>query len=115
MSQVNTFSLLMHRSLILLVGSLLLTACSSGPSEQDIQQAIEANYQKINQFGSMLGMQKNMIDLKHVEKIGCQQAREHVYRCDLVIEGNNMLLGDQKETSSLLFMQTKEGWVLVDH
>lgn len=105
-------SLLRISALILSAG--LLAACSSGPSEQDIQQVLENNYEQINQFGSVLGMQQKMISLTAVDKVGCQSVRDNVYRCDLVIESDNMLLGQQKETTSLLFMQTKAGWTLVD-
>jgi hypothetical protein len=106
-----------RKSRLLLVPMLLaiLTACSFGePSEADIKLAVQQQYDSVNGLGSMFGVKTNFVNLKSVEKVGCEEIRDHVFRCDIVVDASNVMTGSDKSTTSILMMKTKEGWTTVD-
>lgn len=81
---------------------LSLTACSAGPSESDIRQALQKSYA---QATAVTGVK---IEIQSLKKLGCSESGGG-YNCDfeLSIKGP---LGAQTTTTKARFVKGSQGW-----
>ena len=100
---------------LLLGSSLLLSACSSGPSEDDVKTLLEA---QMNQMSAMLGeiggesmsgMLK--VDIHAVTIHSCEEQRTNVYLCDIDVDATTPIAGRSMQRSEVLMAKSKDGWV----
>lgn len=100
---------------LLLGSTLLLSACSSGPSERDVKALIEAQLEQMSamlgEMGgeSMSGMLK--VEIHDVTLHGCEEERTDVYRCDVEVDATAPLVGRSVERSEILLAKSKDGWI----
>lgn len=93
----------MIKRLVCSIGLLSLFGCSAGPSESDIdaavQKLVEQQNKEITALGSMMGgTNSKMLDSMKVEapkvkKIGCKEDGENAYLCDVELtnkQGTNV-------------------------
>ena len=102
------------RNMLPVVAALALIACSSGPSESDIQALLEA---QVTQTNSML---KGMVGsdmasdmqakIHEVTLHGCDEIRDATYRCDVEVDLSMPMAGRPTTRSSMTLTQTEAGW-----
>jgi hypothetical protein len=103
------------QSFLMTVILVVLAGCSFGePSEADIKLAVQQQYDSINGIGGLFGVKTKFVNLKSVEKVGCEEIRDNVFRCDIVVDASNVMTGSDKSTTDIIMMKTKEGWAAVD-
>ena len=102
------------RNMLPVVAALALIACSSGPSESDIQALLEA---QVTQTNSMLkGMVGSDMASEMQAKIhevtlhGCDEIRDATYRCDVEVDLSVPMAGRTTTRSSMTLTQTEAGW-----
>ncbi len=100
---------------LLLTSTLLLAACSSGPSESDIKALLEAELDKMSSMVSEIGGE-SMSDMLKVEIHdviihGCEEERSDVYRCDVEVDATAPVLGRSVERSEILLAKSDNGWI----
>lgn len=89
----------------LLCSSLLLSACSSGPSEDDVKTLLEA---QMNQMSGMLGEigGENMssmlkVNIHAVTIHSCEEQRTNVYLCDVDVDATTPITGRSVQRSEV--------------
>ncbi len=116
-------------SLLSISATVLLTACSSEPSDVDIKTAIQRQMDAEQKTrvdaveaiagkelaGMVVDMTKDMmVELVSTKKLGCKQAKEQAgYNCDVEIALKSKLTGEQKNVVSQRFVKSDTGWVVV--
>jgi hypothetical protein len=103
-------------SLLVLIFSFGLVACSGEPSSSDIKKVIEADFEKANKLlAAMAAMTKKpapKIELKSVNKIGCEEVKDQkdTYKCNVEVEAALPNKPAKKETGIMLMVKGKDGW-----
>ena len=101
--------------------ALLLSACSSEPSNGDIEQAVKASVTKSQEAMSKLAssspqaaeMAKKMMPTVHgVNKIGCKADGDKAYNCDVELDMETGITGRKKQTVPVRMVKGSEGWTL---
>lgn len=91
----------------------LLTACSSGPSDKEMEIALQKNVDQT--VGALLGDSKESRDARpkftSVRRLDCKGDGEKAYKCDVELEVSSML-GKQKSTQSIRFVKGSDGWAV---
>ena len=90
---------------------LLLGACSSEPSNEDLKQAFStANRQGTDTIKNLTGINIGT-EINSVTKISCKSVEKSTaFRCDYQLEATVPILGRQTTTASDSFIKTNEGW-----
>jgi hypothetical protein len=98
------------------IGSLvLLAACSAGPSEGDIKDALDRATAQANELTTKMvgkagaGMRTEVLS---VRKIGCKEDGTG-YRCDIEMRVKAPFVGEQTGTRSARFVKGSDGWTVV--
>lgn len=107
----------MIKQLVGAAALLSLVGCGTGPSEGDIDAAIQKLVKEQNKqmdaIGAMVGgAHSNMMDdmkaeAPKVKKVGCKEDGESAFRCDVEItkkQGTNV--------APLRFVKGSDGWVV---
>ncbi len=99
----------------LLIGPIcvLITACSPGPSEQDISDALQDT---TSQAKAGMGSLGNAIvpTIKNVRKIGCKSSDQGGYVCDVEYDVSGGLMpGSQHMVNSGRMVKSSKGWALM--
>lgn len=100
---------------LLLASTVLLSACSSGPSENDIKALLEAQMDKMSAMvsdlggDSMSGMLK--VEIHNVTIHSCEEERTDVYRCDVEVDATAPVIGRSVERSEILLAKSDGGWI----
>jgi hypothetical protein len=106
--------------LVIAVTTIGLTGCSGAPSSSDINKAVNAQYDQINQqfeqVGNMLGgsqiANSMVIKVNGVKKLNCTAVKDSkAYDCDVEIDAtsNNV---DNKTVARMRFIKASDGWHL---
>lgn len=90
-----------RQRLLALAATLLLTACSRGPAEDDIADAVRQQFKGLPAGGDAI---------KEVKKIGCEKAGE-AWLCDVSIT-LKMLGMETTNVQRLRLLRTDKGWVV---
>lgn len=104
--------------MVALAGVATLSACDSEPSAADIQAAMQADADKTSAgvAGLVGGNQnvKNMVrvEIEKVQKLGCVKDGPG-YRCDIIVEREVPIVGDQTENTSVRLSKGDAGWVVM--
>lgn len=92
-----------------------LAACSSGPSDGDIEKAIKKNVETANeQVKKLTGMDvpANMrTEVLSTKKLGCTDAGGNAYNCDVEVEIKS-IAGVIKQPTKLRLVKGSEGWAV---
>ena len=96
--------------LCLASSTLLLSACSQEPNQQDLTQAITTVFQQAS---------NNMIQIQLIslEKLGSCVKRSDgkTYDCDIKVTSKNSVTGTQVATKKFPFVKSDNGqWVAID-
>lgn len=99
----------------LLASTLLLSACSNGPSESDIEALLETELEKMSALVSELGGD-SMSDMLKVEVHNvtihsCEEERDDVFRCDVEVDATAPVIGRSVERSEILLAKSDSGWI----
>ncbi|SDU30461.1 hypothetical protein [Halopseudomonas salegens] len=99
----------------LLASTVLLSACSSGPSESDIKALLEAEMEKMSAMIGELGGD-SMSDMLEVEihKVtihSCEEERSDVYRCDVEVDATAPVTGRSVERAEIVLAKSDDGWI----
>lgn len=93
----------------------VLAACSSGPSDGDIEKAVKKNIDMANeQVKKMTGMEvpANMrTELRSVKNLGCADGGGNAYNCDVEIEIKS-IAGVIKQPTKLRMVKGSDGWAV---
>jgi hypothetical protein len=93
----------------------LLAACSSGPSEGDIEKAIKKNVEMANeQVKKMTGQEipANMrTEVLSTKKLGCADGGGNAYNCDVEVEIKS-IAGVIKQPTKLRMVKGSDGWAV---
>lgn len=95
--------------------SILLVACSAGPSESDIKAALDRAVNQANDMTTKMvgklgaGMRTEILS---VSKIGCKEDGAG-YLCDVEMKVKAAVVGEQTTTSSARFVKGSAGWTVV--
>ena len=96
---------------------LLLTACSVGPSEQEIQKALQAEIESVNELAViMMGDQSGeslQIEVVAVNKWGCRASQDQSFICDVELDLNSAKAGRHKQKSSVRMARDDAGWIVI--
>ncbi|GAA0779910.1 hypothetical protein GCM10009108_18910 [Castellaniella ginsengisoli] len=93
---------------------LLLAACSSEPSQADLQAAVQKAVDRQNE--SMQSMVGGVLDmpkfaLNGVEKLSCTSSRDKPgYVCDIRLDITRPLVGRTVDQATARFIKTDQGW-----
>jgi len=109
-------SAMKSRTLVLSLPLLAaLAACSSGPSDADIKQAIQKTVDTTNEsVKKMTGMEipANMrTELLSAKKLGCTDAGGNAYTCDVEVEIKSVA-GVVKQPTKLRMVKGSDGWAV---
>lgn len=91
--------------------TLGLAACGGAPSEGEMKDALQKQTdQMIKAMGPIAQISgMDNIEIRKVEKIGCEQDGDNAYRCDVKVfakvKGQEM-----SETTRGRFVKTSDGW-----
>jgi hypothetical protein len=95
-----------------------LTACSSGPSNDDVRKAVEVSLEEATQ-----SMQQQMggrappgmsFKLEELEVLGCSKAPSgETYDCDVKMSMDTPMIPIRNKVTRLSMRDTKAGWVIV--
>jgi hypothetical protein len=106
-------------TLVALLSTGLLAACSMQPNSDEIKKAVQDKVSQENQSihnvtGDLLGKSFNL-KLESVEKIGdCIKNNDgKTYECDVKVVMDTPIVGKQTSTKRLSFIKGDNGWVLV--
>lgn len=103
-------------SLLILVFSFGLVACSGEPSSSDIKKVIQSDFDKANKMlAAMAAMTKKeapKIELKSVNKLGCEEVKDQkdTYKCEVEVEAALPNKEPKKEKGIMLMVKGKDGW-----
>ena len=101
--------------------SLLLTGCSSGPSEAEIRTAIEQSLSSVNNavsgIAGLAGANAKSLQAKvdDVKKIACKKVPKTAsptYECEVQISMQLPILGQQSGTDLVTLSKTSSGWIV---
>lgn len=97
--------------------SLLLTGCSVGPSEQEIQKALQNEIDSVNEVAVIMmgdqGAKPMQIEIVAVNKWGCRASQEQSFICDVELDLNSAKAGRYKQKSSLRMARNDTGWIVI--
>jgi len=95
--------------------SVLLAACSAGPSESDIKAALDRAANQANELTTKMvgkagaGMRTEVLS---VRKLGCKEDGAG-YLCDVEMRVKAPIVGEQSGTRSARFVKASSGWTVV--
>ena len=100
-------------------GVLLLTSCSSEPSEKNMREALDKQLQsQVDGMQQMLGKEavqssKALLpEIKSLKKIGCKPDGNNAFNCDVELEVSQ-LGGSSKSATSIRFVKSSDGWMAI--
>jgi hypothetical protein len=98
--------------------SLFLAGCSIGPTEQEIQKALQGEIDSVNELaGIMMGDQNGVkpleIEVVSVNKWGCRAAEDQSYICDVELDLNSAKAGPHKQKQSVRMAKGDTGWIVI--
>ena len=101
-----------HTRFATLVSSLLLVlalaGCSGEPSSGDIEKAVKADVEKVNQQVP----EPMKAEVHAVKKISCVEAKESAgYNCDVEIDVTAPMVGRNKSVGQIRMVKGSDGWV----
>ena len=101
-----------HTRFATLVSSLLLVlalaGCSGEPSSGDIEKAVKADVEKVNQQVP----EPMKAEVHAVKKISCVEAKESAgYNCDVEIDVTAPMVGRNKSVGQSRMVKGSDGWV----
>jgi hypothetical protein len=92
-----------------------LAACSSGPSDRDVEQAVKKNVEMTGErIKSVTGItvpDSLRTELRSAKNLGCSDAGGNAYNCDVEVDIKSPV-GDIKQTSKLRLVKGSEGWAV---
>lgn len=96
----------------------LLFACSSEPSESEIQAVIKAGYDRSAENARTMSggvLPDSMLpQFFGAKKIGCAAAQGSAgYNCDIEIDASKPIVGRSQEMVKLRLVKGDNGWVIV--
>lgn len=93
--------------------ALTLAGCSGEPSSGDIEKAVKADVEKVNQQMKDNPFTRSMTTEVHaVKKISCVEAKESAgYNCDVEIDVTAPLVGRSKNVGQIRLVKGSDGWV----
>lgn len=87
----------------------LLTACSNGPSESDMNAAVKKSIETSNRQMSAIGFGTAFAsEVPQVKKIGCKDDGQNAHRCDIEVIGKA-----GKNVVSARFVKGSDGWMIM--
>ena len=94
-----------------------MAGCSVGPSEQEIQAALQAEIKEVDELAvTMMGegrAEKLQIEVVSVNKWGCRAAQDQSFTCDVELELNSAKAGRHKQKSSVRMAKDDNGWMVI--
>jgi hypothetical protein len=105
--------------LLLVLVSIVLSGCSREPSAGDVDKVVRSEFEQVNtmfrQIGGNLFGEAALTQIHEVKKLGCASAKDDAgYNCDVEIDMSAPLVGRSKSVASLRFIETDEGWRIVE-
>lgn len=107
----------MIKKILTVLAVLPLGACSSGPSEGDmnaaVQKSVEENNKQMAALGGMFGgagrgmTDKLKVEAPQVKKIGCKEDGQNAYICDI-----ELVTKDGKKVTPARFVKASDGWTI---
>lgn len=102
------------RLITLLIVASTLTACSRGPSEQDISTAYQKEVAQTNAMTSKLGGKALEIKVNEVKKIDCKENGDTgQYRCQVEVDTTVPFVGQHREATELTLSKGEQGWSIL--
>lgn len=99
----------------LIASTLLLAACSSGPSESDIKSLLESEVKQLSDaLGQMGGADMSdmlKVDIHSVKIHSCEVVRDDVYNCDIEVDATAPVVGRSTDRSQITLAKSDDGWV----
>ena len=93
---------------------ILISGCSSSPSNSDVQKAVQAEFAEMNKMTTEMGMGGSS-QLHSAKSLGCKKSTEgQGYICDVEMDVTIGLLGRKTSVSPVRFIKTDNGWRAVD-
>ncbi len=118
----------MHKKILFLLlvfnAFIFLTACSGGPSYDDIKSAMMEEFEKasagmdeMDQFlgggGFLSGMAS--IQVHDIVLHECKKAKEMPgYNCTVEVDATTPFVGRYQAVDTIRFVETDRGWIAVD-
>lgn len=103
-----------------LASALLLAACGSAPSEDDMRAAMDRQMQaQVEGAGKLFGhtgaglMKDMMPEVQSLKKVGCKADGDNAYLCDVEL-GVKQLGITHQSLVQLRFVKASQGWTVVD-
>lgn len=97
--------------------TLLLTGCSIGPSEEEIQKALQNEIDSVNEVAFIMmgdqGAEPLQIEIVSVHKWGCRASQDQSYICDIEVDLDSAKAGRHKQKSSVRMAKDDKGWTLI--
>ena len=102
------------RLITLLIVASTLTACSRGPSEQDITAAYQKEVTQTNAMTSKLGGKALEIKVNEVKKIDCKEnGNTGQYHCQVEVDTTLPFVGQHREATELTISKGEQGWSIL--
>ena len=100
---------------LLIASTLVISACSSGPSESDIKALLESEVDKMTAMVGELGgssmSEMLKVDIHKVTIHRCEEERSDVYRCDVEVDATAPITGRSVERSEIVLAKSDNGWI----
>lgn len=94
-----------------------LTACSSGPSNDDVRKAVELSLEESTQSMQQMGGSAAAgmsFKLEEFEVLGCSEAPSgETYDCDVKLSMDTPLMPVRNKVTRLSMREADSGWVIV--
>lgn len=108
-----------HRAIrmsLVVAATILITACSGAPSENDLEALLQAETAKLSKMMASIGgdAAKSMTPVIHDVKINkCKKVRDDVYTCNVDVDATAPIVGRNVDNTDLTVAKTSDGWVPV--
>lgn len=93
----------------------VLAACSNGPSDAEVVQAVKKNVEmtseRIKAATGITVPDGLRTELRSAKNLGCSDAGGAAYQCDVEVDIKSPV-GDVKQTTKLRLVKGSEGWVV---
>lgn len=102
-----------------LVASVLLAlaGCSGEPSESDIAGAFDVSLAQASAAATQMAgkdvAERFRVQVHSVKKLGCAEADDGGYRCDVTVDSTAPIVGRTTQTSTIRLREGDEGWLVV--
>jgi hypothetical protein len=96
---------------------LLLSACSNEPSQVELKQAVQGQYDKFNSPSAALGATSpaSQFVVHEVKKIGCKKGADaKAYSCDIEVDVTTPLVGRNKSVKTLRVVDEGSHWQVMN-